>query len=403
MKQINRILNYFILFFYIYTVGFVFFPGGLKTRMVIGAIGLFYFFFHPNILEKKIMKIVAAFSLTILIWSLVSMHLSSTFDSYWPRQSILWGLYLFGAAMCVSICKLYDMGRIFEAIVICILINNIVSSLCLLIPSFGIFIDTIQSDRTGFGMHRAFGLGNSFFGGGIITSAGLIMWSVLYKIKRIGLLKFLSVFAVLLLSGLIIARTSLLGLIGLLVFVDISRFSFTTVSRIALLFLFFSILVLYGKQIVAALFGEEVAFWAFELSDSYSLTGKMESSSMDKMWAMYDIVPDNSYTWVLGDGLMNNSDNSYYKNTDIGYLRLIWSMGLVGLFLYIFMYYKFLRLLYMYNKENFTVCLLLALLILSGMIKGVVEIQQLLFLILCSAGILYKKKNCLPILDHSFY
>ena len=57
------------------------------------------------------------------------------------------------------------------------------------------------------------------------------------------------------------------------------------------------------------------------------------------------VFPDNLHTWIIGDGYFDNPFNrdmnyigpnfgGYYMATDIGYLRFLFYVGLIGLLLF---------------------------------------------------------------------
>lgn len=74
--------------------------------------------------------------------------------------------------------------------------------------------------------------------------------------------------------------------------------------------------------------------------------GKWEVSSNETLKRMY-VWPDNTKTWVIGDGYFSNPTDTdpyytgeitegYYKNSDVGYVRFIFYFGLVGLAMFSF-------------------------------------------------------------------
>src|SRR5690606_3128578 len=72
--------------------------------------------------------------------------------------------------------------------------------------------------------------------------------------------------------------------------------------------------------------------------------GTISTGSSDKTLDMY-VFPANMVTWFFGDGQFVNADGSYYKHTDVGFLRLIYYFGLIGTFAYFIMQYKMVKYL----------------------------------------------------------
>ena len=51
---------------------------------------------------------------------------------------------------------------------------------------------------------------------------------------------------------------------------------------------------------------------------------------MFSILSMFSILPESYKTWIIGDN-MYNLKNGYYMNTDVGYSRVIFANGLLGL------------------------------------------------------------------------
>lgn len=71
---------------------------------------------------------------------------------------------------------------------------------------------------------------------------------------------------------------------------------------------------------------------AFELLNHYLETGVVGSQSTNALSAM-TYAPDTLATWVFGDGQFF-SEAGFYQETDIGFSRIVFFGGVVGLFLY---------------------------------------------------------------------
>lgn len=61
------------------------------------------------------------------------------------------------------------------------------------------------------------------------------------------------------------------------------------------------------------------------------------SASTEDLKNMYSIKPDNLKTWMVGDGKLTDGIFAYYKGTDVGYYRIIFYVGIIGL-IFIFLY-----------------------------------------------------------------
>lgn len=394
----KKILSYFLLFFYVYKVCFSFFPGRLKTSMLIGAIGFIYLVMK----RKRIMLIginkIAILTMPIFLWSIASMFINMQFDSYFPKEMILSVLYAMGAFFIIDYFDINSIKEILKMFLVVVLLNNFVAIGGLLIPAFKEFIVNIQSIESIYdlvGMARAVGLGNVFFGGGAITGLAMIFSCYLYRIRDISLLFFLLLIFILLVTGILIARTTVIGLIGLILIILPLKRTVKYVPYILTGLILSLSGLIYLRDYLSDELGEEVANFAFSMFIGFKDSGQISDGSIDIMKDMYNIIPDNIKTWFLGDGLWNTASGGYYMETDIGYFRIIFAMGLVGLFLYIFFQYSLMRLVFLYSDKNKDVYILMITIMIYNLIllgKGEMAFSNYLFLLFFVVFI--QKKKC---------
>ncbi|MCF0173665.1 MAG: hypothetical protein HUJ91_08085 [Bacteroidales bacterium] len=151
-------------------------------------------------------------------------------------------------------------------------------------------------------------------------------------------------FFVITIVGNIVARTTIVGVaLGLLYIVVHTVWGHVRNSRI---WKWFLIILLATVPITSffyktnGLFRENFEF-GFEGFISLIETGKWQVGSNDQLANMV-VFPDNTKTWLIGDGYIVNPKDideyytgeiteGYYKNTDIGYLRFIFYFGIFGL------------------------------------------------------------------------
>ncbi len=108
----------------------------------------------------------------------------------------------------------------------------------------------------------------------------------------------------------------------------------------------------------------------FELYTYYAQTGIIGSSSTDLLLDMPKI-PDSFSTWIIGDG-QYFSETGFYRGTDIGFSRVIFFGGLIGLVFYLLLccWPLFILLKYIKISNSWMVIFLFYVLIVSN-VKGV--------------------------------
>ena len=109
---------------------------------------------------------------------------------------------------------------------------------------------------------------------------------------------------------------------------------------------------------------------------------------------MWKTIPDNLKTWIIGDARYVDSVNGgYYMHTDVGYLRVLWYGGVIGLFLYLRQLFRYCRKVYLQSGKDDSIKLLMLfyfIITLICMWKGLADTSCILYLFL---GVYFSKIN----------
>ena len=148
--------------------------------------------------------------------------------------------------------------------------------------------------------------------------------------------------------GNMMARTTSVGLIISILYITLESELYKLKMKSNVKFLIFWIIaiVMMALPYIIYKYNTDVNFYndirfAFEGFFALFETGEWEVGSNTKLNSMI-VFPDNLKTWIIGDGYFNNPINvdpyyvgkiteGYYMDTDVGYLRFIFYMGLTGL------------------------------------------------------------------------
>jgi len=142
---------------------------------------------------------------------------------------------------------------------------------------------------------------------------------------------------------------------------------------------------------------EQSAEFGFEMFINYFEKGELSAKSTDQLFDMYDIYPDNAKTWIIGNGYWTDPiyQDHYYMDTDVGYARMIFYFGIIGLFIY-FSYQvavaRSANLATGGKYKPFFVTLIALLLILN--LKGFTDMSQTLSLFLFISPDNINKRQC---------
>lgn len=351
-------LGFILVFLYCANIGFSFFPGKLKTTLIVGVIGFFYYFCKYG--SKDPYKVGKAVPLIIplALWMMLSIIFNQS-NQYWFLQYVILQIaYIFGAVFIVDVAKIHELKTILWLIAIYVLVQNIIGFLGIQNPAISDFIRSVEKssffERREYALgYRAWGFGEHvFFTGGVWTAIGLLVVVYLFKKKYLNQILFWIIVLAMLITGLFVARTSMIGIIGFVILL------FPLKKEIPQLFKYF----IMGGVVLTILLSSQKYFeknnystgYAFEAFNSYAETGKLSTTSSEGTAIMWKTLPDNAGTWIFGDAKYEDENiGGYYMQVDVGYLRIIFYGGLVGLFLYLQYSFKLIRRIIMYNKKNY--------------------------------------------------
>lgn len=358
-KIFKNIILLIVFFFNLFPVNFVFLPvSTAKLSMITGIICCLIDFDTKK--NRKECFLLSLCLLPILFVILVSSCINSyiELDLFSNGLSILYYIISFYTfKFCAKLLKIeLDFCVISKIFISCCLIQQTIAILSFFYKDFDSFLlglqrfDSIELaalTRT-YGMQLR-GFGSKFFSSGIINSVCLCLIS--RQMIRDGITRICSFFYAfsylyILVSGLMMARTIMIGFVVSIIYIILKGIKY--IKRIIFPFIFAEFFIgcillifyFYDANKYETLFN-----FGFEVFINIAEGKGIQSRSTNKMLTMYSFPKYDEYkTWIIGDSkLFTQNRSGYYKGTDIGYCRYIYSIGVIGLiiaivsqFIYIF-------------------------------------------------------------------
>lgn len=244
----------------------------------------------------------------------------------------------------------------------------------------------------------------SYFG--LAVAFALIEFLFIYFWKEIEFsnifIKYL-VLVMLIFGGLVAGRTSIIGVgFGFFVVIlkgtiyekkeiRISKWTTTKKKIITVVFILATGLVLAGiitstslSEKIHTFILKNTAIQSFKtfimkLFVNYQETGSLSDNSTEALKNMY--FPITGHTFIFGDAMFTNLDQSYYLHTDGGYMRQILFGGIFGFLSLVWYQIQFLKLI---NQRILSVGLFVLLCVLNykGIVLGTAVIVQSVLLVL---------------------
>ena len=402
-----------LLFLYLYSIPLKGLPFGIGTRIVFSICGLLIVVYGLFSLRIKFNFIsinrfllsLLSFVLLLVITIYTSCFINSTNDTSLIRISFSYlltilSVYFFYRIISNLFPKIFFLSLL-NMIVICSVIQVSTALLMFVSPDFKELIismidpkDFLIEEILLFSNFRLIGLGSNPFVTGFTNGFSLILLSFLIKKNqnRKLLIFYIVSFLMILVVGSMIARTTLIGgflsICSLLLSIRLHKINLNKLILKMLMYLGLVLfLVIFIKSLDKGFVSKINDSFEYGFEALYNLKSGhgAQTESTNELKEMY-FFPDKLSTYIIGDGYYMNPYNSlsYYMNTDAGYIRLLYYIGLFGLAFYLAI--QLLPIGYVYfnsqEKQLKQFCLLLMIFFLLLMIKGVTDLFFLSYLIM---------------------
>lgn len=358
---------------------------GVNSKMVVAALGLLVFVWNH---VKHHTPAIRQEMLPVLLWGLLfslssyfSVVYNSTSDFVYATYFVSMCVWLGGAYFVVSLLR-WMYGQVTLKVVFTYLALTCAMQ-CVLavvidnIPAFAVLVDNIfvQPDLEYFEKNpRLYGIGASFDTAGIRFSCVLLSTAYLIKNASSHAQKnfYIVLFLIIGSIGNMISRTTIVGLAVACVYLILTSTSWLkaqitskNIARFVGACAILGCLIYAGNYLYSHSPGFQKAFdYGFEGFINLYQTGTFSTHSSDLLvQSLGYILPDNAKTWLIGDGYFAdpNDPSAFYMGTDMGYIRLIFYCGLLGLAF--FLVYFFCCTYVLCKREKnltlFFICLLI--------------------------------------------
>lgn len=362
----QKIVIFILLFLLVVRPEFVFIPLGINRFF--GILGILVYISDIStrkkiLLETKAyLKPIIVLLIPIILVSICTCLINSTSDFYFVRYAIsmilgYFSMYLFAYLVYKTYGKL-ELKILMGYMVAVCLFYVVIALLCFYAPSLYYYLTSIQRIEEGAenAMNRTegtrmIGIGANFFTSALINGTILIsiaLFYIAYNNKLLQRTLLLVSFSIIGILGMMMARTTVFGLIIGVVILIIGSFNrvgafFKSIIPISMLGI---VLILLYNYFYSTSESEALTNFGFEMFENRASGGRFETHSMEHLYEMWNILPQTTATWLIGDGLWTGSDGRYYKSVDLGYLRDIWYFGMIGTFFVFRYYYYSLKLIF---------------------------------------------------------
>lgn len=407
-KNVWRILSVVLIFFTIYKIELYAFPVSLNRLMHILCLLIYVFsIFKRKLYREEIQLLFISFLYVFAAFSVALFH--NTSESLGVNFALEMYMILPVGFVLNKMYKNYmaqnEWGQysaiafIFDSIVYANLIQVLISFVFFFDPSlFDLYSNYVVYGRFAENKllaieRRMMGVGQEFFGAVLNYSVALLVLVLLPSIKNSCIYKkkmlYMAILVLTAIAAILSGRTSFITIVILLIFsiwyykLSIKKVLLYSLSLLIFVFSFIFVFKNYidASRIVA------ITDWAFEMfySDKIGFESTGSSEHLLSMWKT-----DFSYkTFLWGDGLFF-TPLGFYKDVDVGYLRILFYGGIFYLIFVLLFETYFVQLIYRRRlKEMKYFLLLMSILFLVFNVKGI-ALPNIYLLLLFYPSIYYK-------------
>ena len=407
MPKVRWYQNILIIFcFFVYF--FPFKAYGFDPRLLV-----FLFFFIYMIKDGLLLnrKVKCRYIKTLFYPVLMSLFtvLSSVVNTITENTFIIFPfrvIYLLLLSYCIyyitkRFCKVISFYVITRYFLMTLVVQSVIAIVMFVNQPICLFLFDLQGiDLTSrvikmyFGV-RLIGLGCFYFGAGAIYGLGLIaiMPFMLKAKNKQQLIKLILLYVYIFIVGIFFARTAMIGCVFSIVYLIFCILIPKMCNKVFLVFRQFIIyLTVFGIALVFIYtsspklqedYGDIIDF-GFEAFINLVENGELSTASSDGLTEYHlSIWPQNQKTYYIGDMRWTKGD-SYYSDSDVGYVRLLFYFGVPGVILFLLYQYSIVRISGLIFKERillffFFTVFFYALILL---IKGYIDVASLIFIYL---------------------
>lgn len=338
---------------YYFPFEFTFLPG-VNTKMVLAVIGIMLLSFHwieerNNSINRDFISI-SLWAMVFSLFSLFSVVYNNTTDTVYVTYIVkMWVWYSAAYTVLCLIRKVHGeiyIQQVFHYMAWVCAVQSVLGIVIDNVPIIQQVVDSLVLQDITYlhKTHRLYGIGAYFDTAGIRFSCALLgLGYLLMHVTNENSKKwYWGLFFIIGILGNVMSRTTTIGLVVSIVYMVVINYSLGTGINASKMKRIISTMIITGLLacVIIYIYDTNPVFrnymqYGFEVFFNWYGDNEWSTGSTDKLQRMV-VFPDNMKTWFIGDGWFAHPDypNSFYKFTDIGYLRLIFYCGTIGLGLF---------------------------------------------------------------------
>ena len=384
--MVERILLFvlFFLFFYDIKISEPF----LTVRFFMGLIGSIVFIIemlkNKVSVKRRYISILVVYVL-LLIWNFVTCYINNSSEFQYMYELKFLIIIFFASYFLVKISRRFitSVSQLFDVIILMALVQCAIAVLASVSDGIHQFVmanaNAIEQFLEREQGTRLIGVGSAVFFGVLPTSSLAILSSIyqyFFSDRRNKVFYVISFVFIFFITFLMARTIVFVSIPAVMLYFIYSKEKVDKSNKVLLILLPIVLLLLY--RYASSFMSAEMYEWAFN-----SFSRNSENTTVREIYEWYAFTHFDTKTLLIGDARMTDGED-YYMGIDAGYIRAVFNVGIIGLFLYFYFQYYIVKTIYKAtrNKELWFFVIGYFIFYYFIMFKGYTSIsKELLFLL----------------------
>lgn len=352
--MVERILLFvlFFLFFYDIKISEPF----LTVRFFMGLIGSIVFIIemlkNKVSVKRRYISILVVYVL-LLIWNFVTCYINNSSEFQYMYELKFLIIIFFASYFLVKISRRFitSVSQLFDVIILMALVQCAIAVLASVSDGIHQFVmanaNAIEQFLEREQGTRLIGVGSAVFFGVLPTSSLAILSSIyqyFFSDRRNKVFYVISFVFIFFITFLMARTIVFVSIPAVMLYFIYSKEKGDKSNKVLLILLPIVLLLLY--RYASSFMSAEMYEWAFN-----SFSRNSENTTVREIYEWYAFTHFDTKTLLIGDARMTDGED-YYMGIDAGYIRAVFNVGIIGLFLYFYFQYYIVKTIYKATRNK---------------------------------------------------
>ena len=302
--------------------------------------------------KRRYISILVVYVL-LLIWNFVTCYINNSSEFQYMYELKFLIIIFFASYFLVKISRRFitSVSQLFDVIILMALVQCAIAVLASVSDGIHQFVmanaNAIEQFLEREQGTRLIGVGSAVFFGVLPTSSLAILSSIyqyFFSDRRNKVFYVISFVFIFFITFLMARTIVFVSIPAVMLYFIYSKEKGDKSNKVLLILLPIVLLLLY--RYASSFMSAEMYEWAFN-----SFSRNSENTTVREIYEWYAFTHFDTKTLLIGDARMTDGED-YYMGIDAGYIRAVFNVGIIGLFLYFYFQYYIVKNIYKATRKK---------------------------------------------------